>query len=88
MSAEAKQQAIEQHEARERRALCHRSALRDWAYEQQNIGRSSNQDSGRYSNVGSNPTLPSIKDLNTRIAVLEKQLEERPPSTINKSSRI
>ena len=69
MSAQDKQLAIEQHEIRERHALCHRSALREWSFEQAMLPK---QTSG---------TSAVIKDLNTRIAVLEKQLEERPPHT-------
>ena len=68
LTPDARATAIEWHEIRERRALCHRSALRDWSYEQQD-----------------KPKLPPerqvIKDLNTRIGVLEKILEEKPSYT-------
>jgi hypothetical protein len=69
LSQEDKQLAIEQHEIRERRALCHRSALREWSFEQAMLPK---QTSG---------TSLVIKELQYQVAALEKQLEERPSYT-------
>ena len=69
LTPDARATAIEWHEIRERRALCHRSALRDWTYEQAMLPK---QTSG---------TSSVIKDLTTRVAALEKMLEEKPSYT-------
>ena len=68
MSDESRRISTEWHEIRERRALCHRSALRDWSFEQMDRPK-----------AVSNQTI--IKDLTTRVAALEKMLEEKPSYT-------
>ena len=72
LTPDARATAIEWHEIRERRALCHRSALRDWSFEQMDRPK-----------AVSNPTI--IKDLTTRVAALEKMLEEKPSYTNNEN---